>query len=323
MKVTSLLVVVLLSACLSDRVLGHHSGAEFARDTLVELEGEVVRVLWRNPHILLTIESRNQDGVIEEWKLEGWPAYGLINAGVPRDIVSVGDTVQIVGRPSSRRDWFMHVNSLLLTDGTELLLGTNDTHWSTGRVLSRSTEAFTEEQVLASQEHAQGIFRVWSRSPSGGQVRWEGQLPLTDAAISAQQDWDAEVGDDVRRCVPPGMPRAMTQSPHPLEFADAGDRIIITMQEFNESRTIHMSLQVPSDPRTYSRLGYSVGRWEGQSLIVDTANIDYPLFSRDGIPQSTGVRIRESFKLCYVESQLSYRIELIDPATFTESIVGT
>ena len=58
-------------------------------------------------------------------------------------------------------------------------------------------------------------------------------------------------------------------------------------------------------------------------MIVETAHIDYPLFDRDGVPQSGEVGIAERFTLSDDESELSYQITVTDPATFTEPVVGT
>ena len=46
---SSLLVLLPIS------VSGHHSMAEFDRSVVTELEGEVLNVSWRNPHILLDV----------------------------------------------------------------------------------------------------------------------------------------------------------------------------------------------------------------------------------------------------------------------------
>ena len=41
---------------------GHHSTAEYDRNIVTELEGEVLRVVWRNPHVRLTIRTERDDG---------------------------------------------------------------------------------------------------------------------------------------------------------------------------------------------------------------------------------------------------------------------
>jgi len=52
-------------------IRAHHSTAEYDAATFVEARGEVVKVLWQNPHIRLEISTARFDGVSELWLLEG------------------------------------------------------------------------------------------------------------------------------------------------------------------------------------------------------------------------------------------------------------
>jgi hypothetical protein len=50
----------------------HHSQAfYFDTTTAITLEGQILRVEWVNPHILLLIESKNEKGDLETWIIEG------------------------------------------------------------------------------------------------------------------------------------------------------------------------------------------------------------------------------------------------------------
>ena len=48
-------------------------------------------------------------------------------------------------------------------------------------------------------------------------------------------------------------------------------------------RTIHMNGEVPDDT-VPSPLGYSIGRWEGSTLIIETSHVDYPILDDSGTP---------------------------------------
>ena len=69
---------------------GHHSLAEYDRSALQELEGEVLRVMWRNPHIRFTLRRENEDGEQETWDLHGFDLNSLDRRNVPHDLVRVG-----------------------------------------------------------------------------------------------------------------------------------------------------------------------------------------------------------------------------------------
>ena len=74
--------------------LAHHSRAEFS-DDVTELTGELVRVVWRNPHAGLDIVVRDEQGNEEQWRIE---TFGSPNTmarwGVERDVFKVGHPPQ-------------------------------------------------------------------------------------------------------------------------------------------------------------------------------------------------------------------------------------
>ena len=73
-----------------------------------------------------------------------------------------------------------------------------------------------------------------------------------------------------------------------------------------------------------SHLGYSVGRREGSTLIVETTKIDYPWVDNEArTPQSPDVRTTERFTLSEDQSRLDYELIITDPVTFTEPATRT
>src|SRR5437870_4246664 len=73
MKVTFLgMAVMTVVIVLGIPATGHHSQAFYFDTTkAITLEGEIVRVEWVNPHILLFIQSKNERGEPEAWIIEG------------------------------------------------------------------------------------------------------------------------------------------------------------------------------------------------------------------------------------------------------------
>jgi hypothetical protein len=52
-------------------VTAHHSRVEYTYGAMHEIEGEVIRVLWRNPHIMFTVRAIDAGGSVKDWVLEG------------------------------------------------------------------------------------------------------------------------------------------------------------------------------------------------------------------------------------------------------------
>jgi hypothetical protein len=117
------------------------------------------------------------------------------------------------------------------------------------------------------------------------------------------------------------MPAAMVISRyHPIGFAESGGDIILSIEVFDAVRTIHMQPSAGSkQPR--SAMGYSVGHWEGDTLVVHTTDVSWPHFDAAGsIPQSEAVEITERFTVNDKQNQLVYDREVHDPATFTAAV---
>ena len=56
-------------------VAAHHSTAEYDRSAVHELEGELVGVRWRNPHVMFTVRVNRPDGEVEDWELASAAVY--------------------------------------------------------------------------------------------------------------------------------------------------------------------------------------------------------------------------------------------------------
>jgi hypothetical protein len=118
------------------------------------------------------------------------------------------------------------------------------------------------------------------------------------------------------------MPLIMEQ-PYPMEIVDDGEQIVMRLEEYDTVRRIEMGGPERIAGRPASLLGNSVGRWDGDVLVVETTDIDYPWFDKTGIPQSDALRTVERFTLTGDGSRLEYEMTVTDPATFTEPVVLT
>lgn len=304
--------------------IGHHSTAEYDRSVVMDFEGEVVRVLWRNPHVRLTIKTQHEDGSEEIWDLESGDVNSLDRRGIRRDLVHVGDTVRVAGNPSTRRELNLSVTNVLLPNGTELLVrGNRQPRWSTDYI--GDGDWIIDESKSAEPE---GIFRVWTAK---GRIipEFVSNPPLTESARAAYATYDRMVDDPALECIPTGMPRAMTSSGnvHPLEFVQADEDIHIRLEIFDIVRVIHMASDADPEQQPYSSLGYSVGHWEGRTLVVTTTRINWPYFDLNpiplqGVPQSEAVEMVERFTLSEDGNELVYDLAVTDPATFTEPVVA-
>ena len=284
----------------------HHSTrAIFDRDQTTEVEGTVGSVFWRNPHIGLTLSVENEAGELEEWEIEGGTYNDLLRSGFDRETVAIGDQVRILGAPSRRGLNELYLDRLLSPAGEELM---------------HSRVTTTDVSVSQSSEDRSapsGISRVWVNGGTIHQLREP--LSVTLSAEAARAAWDPFTDDPSHRCQAPGMPNAVL-NPYPMEFVDQGERIVQLIDEWDTVRTIHMSVDTAGQGEA-TPLGYSVGRWEDKTLVVETTNVDYPLLDDSGTPMSPAVRIVERYTLSEDDTRLDLELTVTDPPNLAEPAV--
>jgi len=305
-------LIGLLSLPLSS--FAHHAfSGVFDMDNLTELEGELTRVMWRNPHVQFTI--RDSDG--ESWDIETNSVSILRRMDVSADLLQEGDRITVAGYPARSGANAMWINNILLSDGRELVTRPGVAPRWASEHLGRS-EYWLAGGAGGGAE--QGIFRVWSTRFNGpGRYMGLEEYPLTEAAAAAQADFDPLADDPIGECTPKGMPWIM-QQPYPVEFTRDGDDILFHIEEYDLVRTIHMNPAASADDVPRALLGHSVGRWDGDDLIVHTHSVDWYHFNSTGIPQSAAAQFEERFSPTADGANLDYTVTVTDPETFTEPV---
>ena len=148
-----------------------------------------------------------------------------------------------------------------------------------------------------------------------GVVQGDGRIPYTPEALARKQenvenwvDRDPEI-----RCFLPGIPRAMYM-PHPFEITQSTNKIHMAFAYTATARTIHMDeVELPPD---FTWMGHSVGRWEGDTLVVEVDNFrDNGWFDRAGNHHSGALRLEERFTLA-TPNVINYEVTIEDPNTF-------
>ena len=296
----------------------HHSKAAFYDlDSIREIEGEVTRIMWRNPHIRFWVDT-DMAGEQATWEVESTPPGILERHGIGPEVLAVGQTIRIAGTPGRNDMRIMDVTNILMPDGREVLIQRDaEPRWSDDTI-GWGAARFSDADVDAAEARSSGIFRVWSRDFRIQRERFgRSSYPLTETAQSFQQNFDPIAENPIPGCTPKGMPYIMNQ-PYPVEFIDDGDRIQFRIEEYDLIRTIHMTDR-PA-PASKTSLGHSVGHWEGNVLIVSTSAMLSPHFNAFGILLSDAADVEERFELSEDEARLDYQLIITDPATFTEPV---
>jgi hypothetical protein len=119
-------------------------------------------------------------------------------------------------------------------------------------------------------------------------------------------------------CLPPGPSRAIT-GPSPFQIVQNKDVVAILFENHFMYRLIYADgTKHPDDINEYTTfMGHSIGRWEGDTLIVDTAGInDKTWLDSNGMEHSDKLRLTERFQKTGPDS-IKYSVTYEDPVFFT------
>ena len=146
--------------------------------------------------------------------------------------------------------------------------------------------------------------------------------PLTAeaAALYAERREQLAAGtanfDPTTWCAGPGMPRIMTM-PYPFEIRRAGDHVAFIHGWYRWFRTVDMT-DHEIDPPFPVTLGFPVGRWEGDTLVIRTVGLaDSTVMDASGLPRSEQSVLTERLRVL-PDGRLEDRITVDDPGTFTQ-----
>jgi len=318
------IAIAIFLSIISFGISAHHSvGAFFDLSAPVEIEGKVLSYRWKNPHVSMVIEQTTADGSVETWRVTSGGPTLLRRFGVTDGIVAIGDTVSMSGFPSRVDKQEMLGVSIMLADDRSIPMFPSPLAMQFGHKL-KSGSHITAEAAVEDAQSAQGIFRVWSYGRTMNRPVIE--PVFTPKALAGQALYDPLVDDPALHCIPQGMPNRM-DSPFPIEFTDRGDQIILGFEAWDielgqqVKRVIHMAGDQDAEAHRGTPLGYSVGHWEDNMLVVTTSGIDWDIFDDLGTPQSDLITTVERFTLSEVEDRLDYEIVVTDPETLLEPLV--
>jgi hypothetical protein len=102
--------------------LAHHSFAvHFVADRLIKVSGTVEEFTFRNPHGVLTLTAKGEDGAAQQWKIETNSPNVLRRRGWTETSIKPGDAVTVEGYPARDGSNFMRVYRVIYADGHELV----------------------------------------------------------------------------------------------------------------------------------------------------------------------------------------------------------
>lgn len=159
-----------------------------------------------------------------------------------------------------------------------------------------------------------GIWRMRTDDGTGKDT-----FDMTAQAVEFQQAFDARYDDPVLRCVSDGLVR-QTGGPFAKEIIQQDNKVTILYEDMHEIRRVYLDGEFPDDVDTLGEsLGYSIGHWEGSTLVVETRGLKEALWHRaGGEPISAQARVTEHVYIGE-DGNLHVELRLDDPANYNRS----
>ncbi len=280
--------------------MGHHSAVIFDTTTAVAFTGTVTDYDWTNPHVYLYVERHVDSAESVIWQLEADATSIMSRSGWGPETFSVGDRVVVRANPDRipARNQGLLV-SIVTEDGVVL------TPRAGGRAASVGSDSLSGTW--------DGLRGFTTRRFIYGELTEKGR-----AVQASYNESDNPTSD----CIPFPLP-AIIAAPYLMQIEIQPDIVFIRSEIFNTERSIYMDGRGHPENGIRSNQGHSIGWWEDEVLIVDTALFsDNPAGNRDGIASGAQKHVVERYELIDEGRQVAVEFIVEDTEYLVDPMVG-
>ncbi len=325
-------VVLTVATGLSASAWAHHSRGNFNQELVLEFQGVVKEFTWRNPHAFTTLDVEMDSGETKELLLELNSIAVLTREGWTRDTLSVGDEVTVFANPdfdSSKNLYYS--NYLILPDGELIASAPGSAPDVVPRRPQRQIDQTTRSEDLSGIWRTEGgRFGVGgmgmgagNATPAavslGGQTAAVG-LPVTALGQAELDSWDAR-DNPWFRCVSKTPPWLFSGVGAHWFVRDSDDEVLIRHEILDVERTVHLGMTGHPPETEPSHLGHSIGWFEGETLVVDTAYFAPAQWGiGNGVSSSEQKHLIERFTLMGDGRRMRLEYTIEDPVYLTEPV---
>ncbi len=333
-----------LAALLVAPIAAHHViAAKFDPAKKLTLKGPITAIDWANPHAHVFINVADASGKVANWAIELESIVDLRRSGWTSSTVNVGDIITVDGiaaRDGSKQAWSLSM-TLQRTGQRVLFARPAQAPARSGKPTPRWPD---NQPRLGAPPGETGYWAspsVTTMAESGVTVAADANGLLTNIAdasrIAPFQTWARDLytyrqksflKDDPMfiNCLPPGGPR-MFQNRYGVQFLEQRDRqrIFVMMGGGNRNwRLIYtdgreQKGQVQGDADNPLYFGRGVGKWEGDSLVVDVKGFNERFwFANGGLPHTNQLHLVEKFSRPDFDT-LRYDVTIEDPGAYTRT----
>jgi hypothetical protein len=339
----TLLAVSLGAVVAAAPAVAHHGFGRFDPTKDVTIEGTLTGIDFVNPHAYLYFDASAGDGKVTPMRCEMRAATVLRRSGWTPEMFVAGKHVVVSGNPHRDDPASCYIETLKLGDAPTLeryqqLTTTTQRAERPARLASGEPNVFgdwAQEQYLIARpptERGGLVPKSMVAAVESGQVAFAdvpsagwGASPVTFTAAG-------QAAADVLRAAPPeDSPRARCEITSilfdwvfdgPINRITKSDAAITLEYGRGLLRTVHMNVASHPPNVAPTRAGHSIGRWDGDTLVVDTIGFSPGIIAAT-VAHSDRLHVVERFTLDPATMALKREYTAEDPVNFTDQYAGT
>jgi len=306
----------------------HGSSGQFDESKSMEVAGVVTKIRFVNPHSYVYFDVTEDDGSVSEWRCEMRAATLLKRSGWTAEMFAPGTRIKIEGAPARRELYGCYVETIAIDDGEAI----------ERYAQLESSDKGNVERASRLADGTPNLAGIWAapqrglRAPGMGAGMGPGMGPAmgpgrlsyqqSDAGVAASAGHERE-GNPRFHCMATNIFQDWTFDQHMNRIEQNEDTIILTYGFMDIVRTIHLSVDSHPEHIEPSRAGHSIGKWDGNTLVVDTVGFSEGyLDGRNGVKHSDQLHVTERFSLSDDGTSLMRTYSGEDPLYLTASFDG-
>jgi len=284
-------------------VLAHHSRANYDMTKEIVVEGTVADLAWTNPHISMTLETQSPGGEQSRLQIELASVSEALALGLKKEAIEPGAHVVVRAHPGRSGPGAKAVGL--------------DVRTGDGTVYPLNIDA--KLAITPAPRPASGIAGHWAPTLESypGLAVIARPMQVTEAGrAAAAEARRASAGTGGALPCEPFPPPFLSLFPD-LRTIEVNDVSVVMRFEgaigVPMERVVHLDQGGHPAGVTPSLMGHSVGRWEGDTLVIDTVGFTRHRFGVLTFPSGANKHLVERLTLTKDRLQLEYTLTLEDP----------
>ncbi|MFB3082149.1 MAG: DUF6152 family protein [Gammaproteobacteria bacterium] len=343
-------LILLLSVVYVGSASAHHGPGQYTTAESIFLTGVVTKQRFVNPHGYVYLDVETESGEIVPWRCEIRGAGVLRRSGWSQDLLKPGTKITIEGTPGVADDNSCYLMYVTLPDGRKLeryqrfdkdgnMLGEinelelarqfeRPARLASGKPNLNGNWGYPQMILVGEDARVTNMFRAIFSNPvdlSHG-MPFMGSpeslgISLTEAGKTAAEGFNAATDRRAYTCEAGNILMDWIAGTEVNRIIQDDDKIVLNYGNLKLDRTIYLDMSEHPENIELSLEGHSIGRWEGDILVVDTVgfrpNILRPSFGGVNVMSSDQMHVVERFTYNADENSLTRAFSVEDPLYFT------